>query len=250
LDRVLGYLLWRCPELLRGSLLDAGTGQSSLSFVSQLKLQSWVAVTADPSRAQALQERFPNRLHPEGQILWGNWQDDQLLQGEKFDVVLADYLLGSSERYAIAFQERMLQRLLDLCKGWLFLIGLEPWPDPQNQAQRELMEIAQLRDAVQILLGNRPHRELPQSWVEARLKEAGQNVAWCQRFENHYDQDFVGREISAVEHNLQKLEDRGLAQLLRRRCHHLKQASGGAYSWDYLLAVNVGQPRAIDRLPG
>lgn len=247
---MLSHLLWRCPHLLQGRLLDAGTGQSSLSFVSSLNLKAWVAVTAEPARAQGLRERFPKSLHPHGDILLGNWQDQTFLQGERFDVVLADYLLGSCERYAMAFQEGLLQRLLSLSQGWLFLIGLEPWPEPQNQAQQALKDIAQLRDAVQILLGNRPHREIPQSWVEARLKEAGYSLAWFEHFENHYDQDFVLREISAVENNLEQLGDRGLAQALRRRCHQLKQTAGAAYSWDYLLAVNVGQPQATDRPPG
>ena len=248
MDKVLEHILARSPRPQSwGRVLDAGTGESSLAWVSRLPCSEWTAVTADESRAQGLRRRFPpgkNRL------LVGNWQDPRFLERETFDVVIADYLLGSCDRYAPHFQEQLLERLLGVCRGWLFIVGQEPWSRPTNPAQRCLWNIAQLRDAVQLLLDRRPHRELPQDWVERQLARYGHPVNWSERFENHYDQEYVLREVNAIEENLHELADKGLAQLLRRRCHTLRQTNAaGVYGWDYLLAVNVAQPAAIDRPP-
>ena len=249
MDRVLEHILSRPPQTGSwGRVLDAGTGVSSLAWVSQLPGAHWTAITAEPARAEALRERFGVGNH---RILVGNWQDPDLLQGETFDVVIADYLLGSCERYAPHFQDLLLERLLSVCQGWLFLVGQEPWPQPQNPAQQCLWELASLRDSVQLLLGRRPHRELPQAWVERQLRRCGHAAAWSERFSNHYDLDFVTREIHAIEQNLEALGDGGLAQVIRRRCHALrKRAQPVAYGRDYLLAINAKPPATVDRLPG
>lgn len=242
MDRVLAYLQRRHTEDW-GDLLDAGTGESSLHWVSSLPVRSWTAVTADPARAEGLRQRYGPG------VVLGNWQDPQLLADRRYDVVLADYLLGACERYAPHFQGQLLERLVARCRGWLYLVGMEPWP-----AGREpLHQIAGLRDAVQLLLGRRPHRELPQRWVERELARLGQKVAWSERFETTYDEDFARRELMAVEANLEDLDDRGLAQVLRRRCHALGQGFQSVrYGFDYLLAVRVSAepPAAVDPPPG
>lgn len=186
-------------------------------------------------------------------VLVGLWQNPELLAGSQFDLILADYLLGACDRYAPHFQEEMLERLISRCRGWIFLIGLEPLPAPANPGQQILFEVAQLRDAVQLLLGNRPHREIPQAWVERHLTRLGARVAWSERYHNLYDEGWVERELASLELNLQLFEDGGLAQVLRRRCHalrrraaeHLRKAA--SYSFDYLLGISVERPATTDQ---
>jgi hypothetical protein len=176
-------------------------------------------------------------------LLVANWKDPELLTGERFDLVLADYLLGSCERVEPYFQSQLLERLCVHCRGWLFLIGLEPQA-PKHPWMKELVA---LRDAVLLLCGQRPHRELPQSWLEHQLRLLGKRPEWVERFENHYERDFVERELGAVEGNLAGLTDRGLAQVLRRRCQQLRaqarewlQEDGViSASWDYVVAVRL-----------
>jgi hypothetical protein len=234
-----------------GDVLDAGTGASSWDWLLARDCRSRTGITAEEPRAQALRGR-PG-MQPGDEVVVGLWQDPELLRGRKFDVILADYLLGACDRYAPHFQEEMLERVLEKCSGWLFLIGLEPPPPPSNPAQTVLFEVAQLRDAVQLLLGFRPHRELPQAWVERHLSARGARVDWKERYHNLYDQDWVAREVASLERNLQLMEDRGLAQVLRRRCHGLRQQAAEhlskpvSYSYDYLLGVSIGErPAATD----
>lgn len=224
-----------------GDVLDAGTGASSWDWLLRQTCRSRTGITAEEPRARALRDR--PAMGAADEVIVGLWQDSQLLQGRRFDVVLADYLLGACDRYAPHFQEEMIERVVAKCSGWLFLIGLEPQPAPTTPAQRCLFEVAQMRDAVQLLLGNRPHRELPQVWVERHLQKNGAQVVWKERYLNLYDVDWVDREVASLEQNLELFEDRGLAQVLRRRCHALRQRAAehlkkaASYSFDYLLGV-------------
>ena len=228
-------------------MLDAGSGASSWEWLLRQPCRSRTGVTAEAARAHSLRSR-PG-LGPRDTIIEGLWQDEKLLEGRKFDVILADYLLGSCDRYAPYFQEEMLEKVVKKCSGWLFVVGLEPPAPATTPAQRCLFEVAQLRDAVQLLLGNRPHRELPQIWVERQLPRIGVKLAWSERYHNLYDQQWVAREVASLEQNLQLFEDRGLAQVLRRRCHALRQRAAdclhkpASYSFDYLLGIDCREIR-------
>lgn len=62
-------------------------------------------------------------------IVVGNWMNDSLLGSDsKFDVVLADYLIGAVEGYAPYQQGAVLERLGDFLNddGILYLVGAEP----------------------------------------------------------------------------------------------------------------------------
>ena len=74
-----------------GSVLDAGTGQLSLPFVSQRASGGCVAVTASQPMLNSLR-------HVGGcELLLGLWSDPHLLAGRTFDVILADYLVGGTK---------------------------------------------------------------------------------------------------------------------------------------------------------
>jgi hypothetical protein len=53
----------------------------------------------------------------------------------------------------------------------------------------------------------------------------------------------VEREVGAIEENLAHFADRGLAQVLRRRCRELRRpGEAGAYGHDYVLAISAERP--------
>ncbi len=217
-----------------GRMLDAGTGQSSLEWVVSLDCEAWTAVTAEEVRAEGLRRRLTMR--PQDRLLVGNWADGELLAGESFDVVVADYLLGSSDRHAPWFQLDLIRRLADLTRGTLYVVGLEPYPAGPGLIQ----EIAALRDSVQLLLGRRPHREVPCEWVYERLRETGMRVEEPVRFENYYDEDFFERELGAVEGLLPQLGVKGLetrVRDLRAKGRRLLRKGPLACSFDYLLVA-------------
>lgn len=163
------------------TILDAGTGESSLRWILNLPQSRWTAVTGSASWQTALYALFGQYLRPHDRILVDNWQNEQLLADECFDIVLADYLLGAVERYAPYFQEQLWRRLHRHVGQWLLVVGLEP---PLLQATNTpgsqlLQQIIRLRDACLLLAGQTCFREYPLSWVKQTLVQSGFQIeAW------------------------------------------------------------------------
>ena len=91
-----------------GHVLDAGTGDNSLRWLSSLDTQSWTAVTGSMGEANRTQANIAHAQRPQDKLVLGNWADRQFMQGEIFDTVLADYLLGAIEGFSPYFQPYLL----------------------------------------------------------------------------------------------------------------------------------------------
>jgi hypothetical protein len=63
-------------------------------------------------------------------IVLGNWKDDKILKNQKFDVVLADYLLGAAEQFWPYSADLMMDRILNSVKEswWICAHCLGPQP--------------------------------------------------------------------------------------------------------------------------
>lgn len=102
-------------------------------------------------------------LPDHARIVVGNWNDERLLEGERFDVVLADYLVGTVEAFPPYAQDRQLHRLTGLCGDRFYLLGLEPYVvnKPSDETGELVWHIGRPRDAILLLAGHRPYREYP-----------------------------------------------------------------------------------------
>lgn len=244
-DALFSYLEECQHEVPWGALLDAGTGCSSLSWVAGLATTSWTAVTGEPSRAESLRQQFRGKMRPQDRILVGNWLDPSFLRGEKFDVVLADYLVGAVERHSPYFQEGILRRLKPMVGHRLYVVGLEPYPVPTNPAEAIVAEIAHLRDACHLLAGERYHREFPLEWMQRRLAETGFEVISCRSFPILYGERFITAELGVVDHTLRRIPHSKLVSALRERTEAVrkqalrltKELGGLACSFDYVIAA-------------
>lgn len=107
-----------------GRILDAGTGLGSFTWLAHLlsrkeefgvQQDNWVAVTASPVMVKAVAKEAQRLGVPdvEGHLILGNWFDGipnesrdndsstknenraLLLEGETFDTILVDYLIGT-----------------------------------------------------------------------------------------------------------------------------------------------------------
>lgn len=244
-DALFGYLEHCQHEVPWGAFLDAGTGCSSLSWVSGLATQRWTAVTGEPGRAESLRQQFRARMRPQDQIAVGNWANPSFLRHERFDVVLADYLLGAVERHSPYFQEGILRRLKPLVGHRLYVVGLEPYPAPTRPAEQIVADIAHLRDACHLLAGERYHREFPLEWTQRRLAEAGFEVISCRTFPILYGERFITAELGVCEQTLRRIPHSRLVSALRERMETVrkkalqlnKELGGLACSFDYVIAA-------------
>lgn len=57
--------------------------------------------------------------------------DEDLLEGKKYDTILADYLVGAIDGFSPYFQDQIFERItLHLNPGGrLYVVGLQPIPD-------------------------------------------------------------------------------------------------------------------------
>ena len=207
-----------------GTVLDAGTGHHSLRWLTGLDTERWAAVTGAASMAQQLQQDFDAQMRPQDRLILGNWSDPGLLAGERFDIVLADYLLGAIEGFAPYTQDRLFGRLLPLVGKRLYLIGLEPYVThtPVDEGGRLLVEIGRLRDACLLLAGERPYREYPSDWVVRHLEQAGFRVDAVQHFPIRYRERFVNGQLDMCVHRIKRLQDRTLAESLSAHVETLR----------------------------
>ena len=209
-----------------GDVLDAGTGKGSFRWLSTQPTRSLTAVTfgADTlaeveAEADVLQQIAPARRR----VLRGDWQNTSLLEGELFDVVVCDYLIGSVEHFAPHWQDGMLQRMRNATRpgGLLVLVGRQPLG--LAGADNLVQDIERVRDAAMLLSGQRPYRELPVTWATERLTSAGFALLESRHFERRVDGAWLKNELRWSEREAKKVDDAALRAALSGRIADLRR---------------------------
>src|SRR5690606_39962661 len=202
-----------------GSVLDAGTGRSSMRWLLAQDTKSWAAVTGSSRMAEITRTELGDRLREQDQVIVGNWMDPDLLAGQVFDTVLADYLLGAMEAFAPYWQDRLFQRLRPHVGKRLYIIGLEPYLQfpSDDRAGRMIVTIGRLRDACLLLAGDQPYREYPMEWVLRNLEQAGYRILDAHRIAIRYGERFINSQLDLSARALGRVRDRTLAGALQSR---------------------------------
>ena len=208
-----------------GSFLDAGTGVQSIRWIADLETEHWTAISASPLHAEQVREAIKETQRPNDRVVLGNWVDPNLLKGEQFDTVLADYLLGAIEGFAPYYQPYLFKRLRPLTRGRLYVKGLEPYvptASPDSDAARVLWDIGRFRDACMLHGGVIPYREYPAGWVVDNLRMSRFEVLGVKHFDIRHKALFVNAQIDMCVPILEEIEDRDLAAALRARGEALR----------------------------
>lgn len=230
-----------------GRVLDAGTGRGSMSWLLEQETAGWTAVTGAQNMADDVKRLVGDAMRAHDRLLVGNWMDPELLAGEQYDTVLADYLVGAIEGFAPYWQDRIFARLRPMVKHRLYVVGLEPYVpySPTDPAGRMVCEIGRLRDACLLLAGDRPYREYPMEWVLRQLRLAGFKLVDTRRLAIRYGERFINSQLDMCDQRLLRLGDRALATALsehvaqlRQRALALAKAEGGLrHGHDYVIAA-------------
>lgn len=210
-----------------GAVLDAGTGTHSLRWIAGLPTERWTAVTGAQAHAVQVRDAVAAARRPQDRIVLANWADPALLAGERYDTVIADYLLGAVEGFAPYFQTELFPRLRPLVAGRLYVVGLEPYVcgEPETEGGRLIWRIGRFRDACLLLAGEMTYREYPADWTVRHLERAGFVVTAARRFPIRYRARFVEDQIGMCGPRLDRLRDRGLAAALRAEGEALRRAA-------------------------
>lgn len=216
-----------------GSLLDAGTGRGSMGWLLSLTTQRWTAITGSRRMAEVTRTEIGNRQRAQDRLIVGNWMDPDLLAGECYETVVADYLLGAIDAFAPYWQDRLFVRLKPHIGRRLYVIGLEPYVPyvASDPAGRMIGDIGRLRDACLLLGNDRPYREYPLDWVLRSLQAAGLRVTDTHRFPIVYGERFINSQLDLCTESLSRICDRSLAVSLQAHVAELRaRALATAYS--------------------
>ncbi len=242
-----------------GRFLDAGTGAHSLSWVQQLPLASWAAVTADKQMKRTVENeaaRDTTGKRPEnskGNIVLGNWDDEKLLAGEQYEVVLADYLIGAMDGFSPFKQDLIFDRLrrhVAPNSGILYIIGLQPIPYSASYPEDIIVDVTRARDACILLAGHRCYREYPLTWVQRQLTAHGYRVLDTETLPILYSEQSIRRQINVAKSKLPHFKDRTLAQAMEKSLAELdrrmvnvvaaqKPTSRIRHGFDYIIAAEL-----------
>jgi len=264
-DTVFETLLRMHDGLPLDSVLDAGTGKTSLDWISkELRPKKWTAVTATQStKALVSTPGMVKRMRENDRVVVGNWQNHSLLKDERFDLVLVDHLIGAAEMYWPYSQEQLMERLAAKLSsnGRMYVIGLDPEPYPSRfeipgKAAYHLYHAVHIFRAVNDLLSacvahasHRQHRDFPLDWVTSTAeRNPNLQVESVQAFpavwgaralhvkldvcEEKFKRDVEGR------HLLNGLKDK--IEILRQRIdsHPQFQSNGLCYGVEYLVSIS------------
>ncbi|ATQ41098.1 hypothetical protein [Caulobacter mirabilis] len=204
--------------------LDAGTGVNSSLWSTGLGVSRWVGVTGSSGHAAQVRDAVGDRLRPQDQLIVGNWTDPGLLRGERFDTVLADYLLGAVEGFSPYFQGDLFARLRPLVGRRLYVVGLDPYVvgEIPDEAAAMTRAIGRLRDSCLLLADETPYREYPAEWTVAALERSGFRVLSARRFANRYRERWVNSQLDMALRRLPKIGDAELAAALEVRIGALR----------------------------
>lgn len=230
-----------------GTFLDAGSGVNSSLWSTGLATDRWVGVTAASGHARQIEAAVQNRLRPQDKLTLGDWTNPELLLGETFDTVLADYLLGAVEGFSPYFQPHLFRRLRSLTGGVLYVVGLDPYVvgEPGTDAGRMVQAIGRLRDACLLLAGETPYREYPMEWVLETLAASGFEATSARRFGNRYRAAWIDGQLDMAVRRIERFKDRALAEAMSRRIEALRaeglalcrRDDGLRFGADYVIAA-------------
>lgn len=232
-----------------GSVLDAGSGPASMRWLLSLPADRWTAITASARMAANVQVVIGGRERAQDRVVVGNWLDPELLEGERYDTVLADYLLGAIDGFAPYWQDQLFPRLRPLVGTRLYVVGVEPYIPyiPESAAGRMVCDIGRLRDACLLLAGDRPYREYPLEWVLRQLTLSGFRIVNVQRVPIRYGERFINSQLDLCSEAAGKIANRELAvslhshiaQLRNRALMLMEREQGLRHGHDYIV---VAQP--------
>jgi len=236
-----------------GRVLDAGTGRQSINWIAGLDSEEWTAITASPKMAKRVKAEVAGRIRLRDRVLVGNWVNDSLLFGERFDTVLLDYFVGAIEGFSPYWQERMLERLSPLVAGRLYITGVEPYvpfPAP-TEAGKLVRAIGSLRDACLLLAGERPYREFPMDWVLRQLGRAGFRMLEARHYPIIYREKFINGQLDMCLDRARRFASPAVAEALVAHAEQLREQAlalaekedGLRHGADYLIAAEpMGPP--------
>ena len=213
---------------------------SSASSAPLVSLKSFTAITADETMRRRVSEEANELGIDSTNIIIGNWNegvkvtnngdvefissnDDTtnvdnnnktaLLEGQLFDTILADYLVGAIDGFSPYYQDQIFHRLVHHLApgGRMYIIGLQPIPDRVPGDANIFCKITKIRDACILLANHRCYREYPLDWIERHVTRAGMRVVESRTYPIRYTHETMLRQINVGRSKLKLFPSTSMA---------------------------------------
>ena len=244
-----------------GRFLDAGTGSHSLRWIASVlhrqqlleqtnhgeqaaplvSMDSFTAITADETmRRRVLEEAQSLGIADKGEVVIGNWstgvertgkleygQNKLLLEGQTYDTILVDYLVGAIDGFSPYFQDLIFERLMPHLApgGRMYIIGLQPIPDRVPSEANIMCKITKIRDACILLANHRCYREYPVDWIQRHIRRAGMEIMETRQYPIRYDHGTMLKQINVGRSKLRLFPTKGVAEEMGIILDKLEQES-------------------------
>ena len=212
-----------------GRVLDAGAGINSMRWLLRQSYDTVTGVTARPAGLDSYGDALHSFADDSVNIVIGNWKDEAFMKDtNQYDIVLSDYLLGSTELHWMYGAEMLLERILAVLKpnGLLLIIGLEPYEmilDRSDPHDRLVLDVEAIGDSAALLIGESTYRELPQQWVIEQIdRRPDFEVVATQQFSMKLTAESMRRQLAYATKTAAKIVDRDLRVAFEKRIEDLK----------------------------
>jgi hypothetical protein len=249
-------LRWIASIIHRERLLakNASNGTSSTS-TPLASLKSFTAITADETMRLRVSEEAKTLGIDSSNIIIGNWNEGvnwnnnsgnveftsssrdtttndgnnktALLEGQTFDTILADYLVGAIDGFSPYFQDQIFHRLVHHLApgGRMYIIGLQPIPDRAPGDANIFCKITKVRDACILLANHRCYREYPLDWIERHVVRAGMEVVESRTYPIRYTHETMVRQINVGRSKLKLFPSTSMANEMGKVLDGLEKES-------------------------
>ena len=236
-----------------GKILDAGTGIHSLKWMLNLETEGVTAITADNAMKNLISQDPSINMRSMDSILVGNWIDDvfcsDTLGDNKYDTILADYLIGAVDGFAPYTQDIILQKLKQFLapEGRLYIVGMEPIPEHATGPAHIITEVRRARDACIQLAGHRPYREYPLTWISRTLENSQFQLRKIKKFTILHNEDSIMRQLKVAQNKIPLLSpslQEGMESYLNELGQKVRIAVGSttngkiSLSYDYVILAD------------
>lgn len=211
-----------------GDVLDAGAGVSSMCWLMHQDYNTITGVTAKSEGIDSYGHELKSIASPNVEIVLGNWQSEEFMKDRSFDIVVSDYLLGSTELHWKYGAETLMERLLRAVKpsGFLLIVGLEPYETTLNRTNtrdRFVLDVEAIGDSAATLAGHSTYRELPEEWVRWQIdRRPGFRVVSSRQFPMGLTAKSLRKQIAFASKMAMEIDDRGLQEAFAKRIKEME----------------------------
>ncbi|KAH8091191.1 hypothetical protein JL720_6078 [Aureococcus anophagefferens] len=205
-----------------------GTAFGAARAGSRMPCSTLTAVTARAAGTDAYGDRLRDAFAGAAvDVVVGNWREAGFLAGERYDVVVADYLLGAVELHWPHGADAVLARLLGALKpgGTLLFVGVEPYEsllDRADDADRLVLDVESLGDSAAALAGEATYREVPEAWITRQVDARdGYAVVASETFPMTLSAASLRKQVTYARTTSAKIADAGLRKAYERRVAEL-----------------------------